>query len=140
VNYAAPDLALEDLAGNKVSLGDYRGSVVMVTLWATWCPPCKEEMPTLEAFYKKHKGDGFVLIAIDQEETHDVVAPFVEQNGLTFPIWLDLAYLAERKFNASGLPSSYVLDREGRVRLMWVGAISEEKLDEFVPNVIFGNY
>jgi thiol-disulfide isomerase/thioredoxin len=136
VDYAAPNLILEDLSGNTVSLKDYAGSVVLVNLWATWCPPCKEEMPTLQAFYEKYKNDGFVLIAINQEETREVVQPFVEQYGLTFPVWLDIEWLAEREFNTSNLPSSYVIDQSGQVRLMWIGSISKQNLEKYIPNII----
>jgi peroxiredoxin len=139
VNYAAPDLTLTNLDGKTVALKDYRGSVVLVNLWATWCPPCREEMPTLQVFYEKYKNDGFVLLAINQEEPRDVVAPFVEEYGLTFPIWLDLNYEAETKFNTMNLPSSYVIDRGGIVRLMWVGGVSEKNLEYYVPKVIYGN-
>ena len=138
-NYVAPDLTLTDLDGHTVSLKDYRGSVVLVNLWATWCPPCREEMPTLQAFYEKYKNDGFVLIAINQEETRDVVVPFLEEFKLTFPVWLDLNYEAETKFGTDNLPSSYVLDRDGTVRLMWVGGISEKNLEYYVSKVIYGN-
>lgn len=137
VNYPAPDLTLQDLAGNPVSLTDYRGSVVLVNLWATWCPPCKEEMPTLETFYEKYKNSGFVLVAVNQEEPREIVAPFVAEYGLTFPVWLDLEYLAEREFNTANLPSSYVIDRNGAVRLMWIGGISKKNLEKYVPDVIY---
>ncbi|MBK9207749.1 MAG: TlpA family protein disulfide reductase [Anaerolineales bacterium] len=119
-----------------MSLNDYRGSVVLVNLWATWCPPCREEMPALQKFYEKYKADGFVLIAIDQEETREVVAPFVKEFGLTFPIWLDADYLAQREFNTMNLPSSYVIDRTGKVRLMWIGGISKNNLEKYVPDII----
>ena len=136
VDFPAPELPLEDLAGNRVSLEDYRGSVVLVNLWATWCPPCREEMPTLLKFYEKYKEDGFVLVAINQEEKLEVVEPFVKEFGLTFPVWLDPDYLAEREFNTMNLPSSYVIDRNGRVRLMWIGGISKKNLEKYVPDVI----
>ncbi len=136
VDYPAPQLDLTDLSGKSVSLDDYLGKVVLVNLWATWCPPCREEMPTLQKFYEKYKDKGFVLIAIDQEETLEVVAPFVAEFGLTFPVWLDLEYLAEREFNTSSLPSSYVIDRAGTVRLMWIGGISKSNLEKFVSDII----
>jgi len=136
VDFAAPELTLTDLSGKTVSLNDYLGSVVLVNLWATWCPPCKEEMPALETFYEKHKADGFVLIAIDQEETFETVQPFVAEFGLSFPVWLDEDYLAQRKFNTTSLPSSFVIDRTGRVRLMWVGGVSGEFLENHVTDVI----
>lgn len=136
VNFPAPELILEDLSGRKVSLTDYRGNVVLVNLWATWCPPCREEMPTLQTFYQKYKADGFVLVAINQEETLEVVQPFVDEFDLTFPVWLDEEYEAQRKFNTMNLPSSYVIDREGQVRLMWIGGISKRNLEKFVPDII----
>ncbi len=136
VDFPAPELTLVDLAGNTVSLNDHLGSVVLVNLWATWCPPCKEEMPTLQTFYEKYRADGFVLLAIDQEETLEIVEPFVKEFGLTFPVWLDEDYQAQRVFNTMNLPSSYVIDRKGRVRLMWIGGISKTNLEKFVPDVI----
>jgi peroxiredoxin len=136
VDFASPDLTLTDLAGKTVSLDDYLGSVVLVNLWATWCPPCREEMPALQSFYENYKADGFVLIAIDQEETLETVQPFVEEFGLTFPVWLDENYQAQRKFNTMSLPSSFVIDRTGRVRLMWVGGASEKFLKKYVTKLI----
>lgn len=136
VDFAAPELTLEDLSGKSVSLKDNLGSVVLVNLWATWCPPCREEMPTLQSFYEKYKAKGFVLIGINQEETVEVVEPFVNEFGLTFPIWLDIDYQAQREFNTMNLPSSYVIDRDGRVRLMWIGGISKKNLEKYVPDLI----
>jgi thiol-disulfide isomerase/thioredoxin len=136
VDFAAPKLTLEDLSGKTVSLDDYLGSVVLVNLWATWCPPCREEMPSLETFYEDYKSDGFVLVSINQEETREVVEPFVKEFGLTFPVWLDLNYQAEKEFKTGSLPSSFVIDRTGRVRLMWVGSISKKNLEKYVTDVI----
>jgi len=136
MNYPAPELTLTDLSGNTVSLDDYHGTVVLVNLWATWCPPCREEMPTLLKFYEKYRYKGFELIAINQEETLDVVQPFVDEFKLTFPVWLDLEYKAETEFKTFNLPSSYVIDRGGRVRLLWIGAITYKHLEEFVPDII----
>ena len=136
VDYAAPELTLTDLSGKAVSLKDHLGSVVLVNLWATWCPPCKEELPSLQAFYEKHKENGFVLIGIDQEETLDVVAPFVAEYRLTFPVWLDEHYLAERVFKTSSLPTSFVIDRGGTVRLTWVGGVDKEFLEKYVIKII----
>jgi len=136
VNYPAPELTLTDLNGTSVSLNDHRGSVVLVNLWATWCPPCREEMPTLLAFYEKYKSEGFVLIAIDQGETVEQVIPFVDEFQLTFPVWLDVTSSAGRVFNTMNLPSSYVVNRNGQVRLMWIGGISEKNLEKFVPDII----
>lgn len=136
VNFSAPELNLTTLQGQPNSLSDYKGSVVLVNLWATWCPPCREEMPTLQAFYEKYKGDGFVLLAISQGETAEQVAPFVQEFNVTFPVWLDISSEAGIAFKTMNLPSSYVIDREGRVRLMWIGGISKKNLEKYVPKII----
>jgi thiol-disulfide isomerase/thioredoxin len=136
VNFPAPELTLTTLDGEPVSLSDYLGKVVLVNLWATWCPPCREEMPALQAFYEKYKSAGFVLVAIDQGETAFQVMPFVQEFGLTFPIWLDAGNEAGRIFKTMSLPSSYVIDRNGQVRLMWIGGISKRNLEKFVPDII----
>ncbi len=136
MDYAAPQLELTSLDGTQVSLEDLRGKVVLVNLWATWCPPCLQEMPTLNAFYEQYKDQNFVLIGINQEEPHNIVAPFVKDFGLTFPIWLDEGPLAQEAFKTVNLPSSYVIDREGRIRLMWIGSISKTNLEQYVPKII----
>lgn len=137
VRYDAPALTLNDARGDQHSLSDYRGQVVLVNLWATWCPPCKAEMPNLQSFYQKHQQDGFTVIAIDDgDPTADVIA-FVNEYGLTFPVWLDPTYQAtDHAFKTANLPSSYVIDRTGKVRLAWVGAISEANLDKYVTPII----
>lgn len=136
MDYPAPELEVMTLDGVPVSLADFHGSVVLVNLWATWCPPCRQEMPTLNAFYEQYKNQGFVLIAIDQEESREVVEPFVEEFGLTFPVWLDEDHLAQQAFKTVHLPSSYVIGRDGGVRLMWIGAISKANLEKYVPDII----
>jgi thiol-disulfide isomerase/thioredoxin len=136
MDYPATRLDLVTLDGTPVSLSDFRDQTVLVNLWATWCPPCRQEMPILNDFYEKYKDQGFVLIAIDQEESREVVQPFVEEFGLSFPIWLDEDYLAQQAFKTVNLPSSYVIDRNGRVRLLWIGAISKKNLEQYVPQII----
>lgn len=136
VDFPAPELTLTTLAGDEASLSDYRGSVVLVNLWATWCPPCTEEMPTLKAFYEKYHSQGFELIAIDQGETLEAVVPFVKEFALPFPVWLDTGSQAGIVFKTMNLPSSYVIDRTGQVRLMWIGGISKRNLEKYVPDII----
>ncbi len=137
VQYDAPSLSLNDIRGNKSSLSDYRGQVILVNLWATWCPPCKAEMPLLQAYYTKHEKEGFVVIAIeDGDPTSDVIS-FAKEFGLTFPVWLDPTYQAtDHVFKTQNLPSSYVIDRAGKVKLAWVGAISAANLERYVTSVI----
>jgi len=136
VDFAAPELKLRSLSGGYDSLANHRGEVVLVNLWATWCPPCRAEMPALQAFFEEYKSAGLILIAINQEEGVDIVEAFVEEFGLNFPVWLDERYLAQREFGTANLPSSYVIDRSGRVRLMWIGGISKQNLKRYVPQFI----
>lgn len=140
VNFPAPELTLSDIQGTPQSLADYRGQVVLVNLWATWCPPCKEEMPTLQAFYNKHKENGFVIIAINDGDPTPDVLQFTRDFQLSFPIWLDPTYIAtEKAFKTLNLPSSFVIDRNGTVRQTWVGGISRKMLDKFVTPIIKEN-
>jgi peroxiredoxin len=132
VNYPAPELTLSDLEGNPVSLSDYRGQVVLVNNWAIWCPPCKAEMPVLQVYYNDHKDEGFTIIGIESGEPSAEVKAFVEQYGLTFPIWPDQSSQALVAFRNSSLPSSYVIDQEGQVRYAWTGAISREMLEKYI--------
>ena len=137
VNYAAPELTLNDLQGTTHSLAEFRGQVVLVNLWATWCPPCKEEMPTLQAYYNKHAEAGFVIIAINDGDPMPDVQQFVQEYRLTFPVWLDPTYIATTQaFKTINLPSSFVIDRQGTIRLMWVGGINRKTLDRHVTPII----
>ncbi len=137
VNYSAPELTLQDTAGMTRSLAEYRGQVVLVNLWATWCPPCKEEMPALQAYYDKYKKDGFVIIAINDGDPTPDVLQFVEDYQLTFPVWLDPTYIAtEQAFKTLNLPSSFVIDRNGTIKLRWVGGINRRTLEKYVTPII----
>ncbi len=136
VSHAAPELSLTDLHGSPVALADYRGTVVLVNNWATWCPPCKAEMPTLQAYYEDHKGQGFTIIAIESGDPLAEVVGFVAEYGLTFPVWPDAAMKSIGAFRNPGLPSSYVIDRAGIVRLAWAGAVSRDMLEKYVTPLL----
>jgi peroxiredoxin len=137
VNYAAPELTLFALDGQEYSLDDYHGQIVLVNLWATWCPPCKAEMPTLKAYYEAHQAEGFVTVAVNDGDPEEAVKTFVQEYGLTFPIWLDPTYQAtDHAFKARNLPSSFVIDREGNIRLRWVGEIDRAALEKYVTPLI----
>lgn len=138
VNYPAPELSLQNVNGETESLVGYRDKVVLVNNWATWCPPCKAEIPTLEAYYKAHSTDGFVIIGIEAGEPQNTVQEFV-QGKITYPIWIDPESAAMNAFHNASLPSSYVIDRNGTVRLAWVGEISREMLEKFVTPLLTEN-
>jgi peroxiredoxin len=139
VNYPAPKLSLQNVNGNTESLIDFRSKVVLVNNWATWCPPCKAEIPTLEAYYEAHAPDGFVIIGVEAGEVQNDVLAFAQEHGMTYPVWFDLHGAALDAFNNQNLPSSYVIDRTGTVRLAWVGEISQEMLEKYVTPLLIEN-
>ncbi len=136
LSFPAPELSLEDLEGNPVTLNDYHGQIVLVNNWATWCPPCRAEMPVLNAYYQEHASAGFVIVAVDAGEGVAEVQAFAESMELSFPVWLDPQMDTIRAFRNNALPSSYVIDREGNVVLAWSGAINRATLDEYITPLL----
>jgi cytochrome c biogenesis protein CcmG/thiol:disulfide interchange protein DsbE len=132
MNQAAPKIGLTDLKGNPVSLAEIHGKVVLVNNWATWCPPCQSEMPELEAYYLAHSNQDFVLVAIESGEPADVVGKFIQQYGLTFQVWLDPHGSALDSFQNWDLPSSYLVDALGTLRLSWTGPVNQATLEKYV--------
>jgi peroxiredoxin len=110
------DFALSDLQGKRWHLKDLRGKVVLVNFWATWCPPCRKEMPDLEALYVKFKDNdpGLVVLAISDEEA-EKVKPFISEQKITYPILLDTGRKVNEQFQIAGIPKSFVYDREGKL-------------------------
>jgi peroxiredoxin len=136
VDFPAPDVHLTDLQGHPVAFSDYKGQVILYNAWATWCPPCKNEMPVLEAYYRDHRQAGFVVIAVEDGQPLSDVAAYVKDYGLTFPVWPDPQWSATNAFSVNHLPTSYVIDRGGSVRLTWVGAITRDMLEQYVTPLI----
>ena len=136
VNFAAPELSLQNLDGEAEALTDYRGQVILVNNWATWCPPCKAEMPTLVAYHNDHMVDGFSVIAVEAGEPLDMVAQFADSYQMSFPVWLDPNGASLRAFGNGTLPNSYVIDRSGTVRYAWTGEINKEMLEKYVTPLI----
>ncbi len=136
VNYEAPPLALQNINGSAESLEAFRGKVVLLNNWATWCPPCKAEMPSLQQYYQTHKDEGFVLVAVNAGDPKPAVDEFVKNFGLTFHIWLDPNGEALQAFRNGSLPNSYVIDRAGIVRYAWTGEISLAMLEKFITPVL----
>jgi peroxiredoxin len=139
VNFSAPELSLQNINGQSESLADYRGSVVLVNNWATWCPPCKAEMPTLAAYHNKHASEGFTVIAIEAGDPVESVSQFATDYNLKFPVWLDPDGASLRAFGNGTLPNSYVIDRSGTVRYAWTGEVSRDMLEKFVTPLLAEN-
>ncbi|MFL6302301.1 MAG: TlpA disulfide reductase family protein [Candidatus Sulfotelmatobacter sp.] len=108
------DFTLSDLQGNPWHLRDLRGKVVLVNFWATWCPPCRKEMPDLQALYDKYKDQGFVVVSISDEQAAKV-QPFITERKITYPVLLDPARKVNDLFQVEGIPKSFVYDREGKL-------------------------
>ena len=136
VNQLAPELTLFDLDSNEVSLTDFQGEVILVNNWATWCPPCREEMPEFKTYYDKYKNQGFQVVAIEAGEPEAEVRNFVEQAGLDFVILLDPENKSLITFQHNSLPNSFVIDRKGNLRLAWLGAINGPTLEKYVTPLL----
>lgn len=136
LGFPAPQLELTDLNGQAVSLADFRGRYVLLNNWATWCPPCRAEMPVLEAFYRDHRERGFILIAVEAGDPPEMVQEFVDRYQISFPVWLDPENQALRGFANNALPSSYLIDPEGQVILGWSGAVTRAALDSHVAPLL----
>jgi peroxiredoxin len=108
------DFTLTDLHGKPWTLSELRGKVVLVNFWATWCPPCRKEMPDLEALYNRFKGQGLVILAISDEEVGKV-QPFITERKITYPVMLDPGRKVNELFRVQGIPKSFVYNREGKL-------------------------
>jgi peroxiredoxin len=108
------DFTLTDLHGNPWHLRELKGKVVLVNFWATWCPPCRKEMPDLQALYDKYKEQGFVVLSISDEEPAKV-QPFITERKITYPVLLDPGRKVNEEFQVEGIPKSFVYDREGKL-------------------------
>ena len=110
----APDFTFPDLDGRKVSLSDFRGKVVLVNIWATWCPPCRDEMPSMQKLYERFKGEHFEILAVSIDaDGREAVAPFMQQMNLTFPVLLDPKEKIRSLYGITGVPESFIVDRDG---------------------------
>jgi peroxiredoxin len=119
----APEFALPDLEGKAQRLSDFRGHVVLLNFWATWCPPCRAEMPSMETLYQAYKEQGFVILAVSSDvQGAAVVQPFMAQYRLSFPSLLDTTGRVNGLYGVRSIPTSYLLDRHGRVVSREIGA------------------
>jgi peroxiredoxin len=134
----APDFELTDLEGNQIRLSDLRGSPLLINFWATWCGPCRIEMPAIEARYQRYKDQGFRVLAVDFDEPADIVAEFRDELGLSFDILLDPGAKVQQLYRVRGYPSSYFVDRDGFITIVHIGLMTEGQLDDYLLTLELG--
>jgi cytochrome c biogenesis protein CcmG/thiol:disulfide interchange protein DsbE len=136
---AAPAAPLPRLEGGGTgSLADYRGRWVLVNFWASWCLPCREEAPALEAFQRRHGGSKFTVVGVDSRDLSGDGIDFVKRYGLSYPQLRDGDGDAAHEFGTTGVPENFLLDPQGRVRLLVRGPVSEDSLREAVVPMLPG--
>ncbi len=133
VGAPAPEIALKDLQGQEVRLSDLHGKVVLVNFWATWCKPCKEEMPAMQASYERLREQGFVVLAVNELEDVEKVAEHIKTHGHTFLVVMDHNNGVANRYGVVGLPASFLIDRQGIVREHIFGSLlTEERIADLV--------
>ena len=121
VGAPAPDFALKTLDGTEVRLSDLRGKVVFVNLWATWCPPCRKELPTMVRFYREYRDRGVEILAVSEDRDPRAVRKAVGRYGITFPVLLDENKRVYNLYRATGVPETHLIDRQGIIRHTVIG-------------------
>lgn len=125
IGKVAPAYAATTLDGATASLADHRGTVVLLNVWATWCAPCREEIPYLQTLYDRHAAQGLEIIgvSVDAEGTEETIRGFQKDFGMRYPIWLDPDERVQTRYMALGVPASYLIDREGVLRWKHLGTV-----------------
>ena len=135
----APDFTVLDMAGNEVNLSDYFGKPIIINFWATWCGPCKSELPAFNNIYEKYKDDVhflFVNLTDGSRETIEGVMQFMEEEGYTFPVYFDTTMEAANKYGAYSIPTTFLIDDEGVPVHSQMGAMPEEAIEQLVNALI----
>jgi len=133
----APAFEVRTLDGEWLALEELRGQVVLVNFWATWCPPCRVEMPGFERVYRERRGDGFVIVGLSADRTGpEGVRRFLEERDITFPVAMDHGPLARDFGGVRGLPTSFLIDRQGRIRHVVTGLFATTALRSAVDRLL----
>lgn len=132
----APNFSLETLEGNKVSLSDYQGQVVLLNFWATWCAPCRAEIPAIEAVLQTRQGEPFAVLGVNYQESRERVRPFAEELSMTYPILLDETGRVMQTYRAPGLPMSILLDEQGVIQHRHAGLLTEAQLEGYLAELL----
>ncbi|MBM6618160.1 peroxiredoxin family protein [Bacillus suaedaesalsae] len=134
----APDFELQTLDGTKIKLSEMEGKKVILNFWATWCPPCKAEMPHMQEFYEGNEGKNLEVLAVNlttAEKNTDHIGEFISDYKLTFPIPLDITGEVGDTYQAFTIPTSYIIDSEGIIRQKIIGPMDKEMMNELINSV-----
>ena len=132
----APDFALETIDGETVRLSDYRGQPVVINFWATWCTPCREEMPLLQETYEAHREEGLVVLGVNVRESPEDVVRFLRQVGVDFPALLDPNLVVVEQYRVTSLPITFFIGRDGELKTLVVGGMSKTVLDDRLEKIL----
>ena len=135
VGYLAPDFTLSTLDGTDFTLSQYRGQPVVLNFWATWCPPCRAEIPYFQQASVKYNGQ-VAIVGVDDGETVAKVAPFANEVGITYPLPIDEQSLVSRRYNVNSLPSTFFIDAEGVIQKVHIGLISQAVLESQIEQLL----
>ena len=132
----APDFELYDLEGKLHKLSDYKGTPILLNFWATWCGPCRSEMPHLEEVYENWKDKDLIFFAVNVGESSTDVTAFLDYFGFNMPVLLDNAKTVSRKYGVSGIPTTYFIDEDGIIQNRVVGAFPDrQSIEKYVTNL-----
>jgi peroxiredoxin len=135
----APDFSLLDTEGEQISLSDFRGQPILINFWATWCGPCRLEMPAIQERFEKFKDDGFVVLAVDFDEPLSDVRAYGDELGLTFTLLLDPGAEVQKLYRNRSYPSSFFVDADGVIQVQHIGVMTEGQIDENLAKIGLGS-
>ena len=124
---SVPDFEVEALAGGAIKLSDFKGKIVLLNFWATWCPPCKEELPSIQALWQRTKDKPFALVAVSQGESRQKVLSFIEKNKYVLPVYIDPAGKSGALYGARSIPTTCVIGKDGRLIAYTVGGLRYDR-------------
>jgi peroxiredoxin len=135
--HKAPDFALKDADGKLVHLADYRGKVVLLDFWATWCGPCKIEIPWFEEFQRQHQGKGFAVIGVSMDDDGwEVVKPFLTRLKVNYRVLIGNDHTAQLYGGIDALPTTFLIDREGRIAAVHVGLVDRKEFENGIEKLL----
>jgi len=136
ISKPASDFALKDITGNEIKLSSLKGKAVMVNFWATWCHPCREEIPDLQKSYEENKDKGFIILRVNIKENESKVSKFVKDFKITYPVLLDIDGSVSNEYQVFGVPMSFFIDKNGIIKDTFVGMMTKEDIEKRLSAIL----